>query len=194
MIETPLFLGTQIELTAVNAEKDAEALSLWSADQEFVKVFMNGVFRPYSVAEMKKLFGEKLNKADENQSAYYFGLRSLGSEELIGLLVIDWIWGSQQVGRLTLYFAEKAALAQHGAEALRLGLHFGFMELSLHRLWTELSDHDPQLLAMFEAAGFLREVQRREAVYFDGCYYDQLGYALLKPEWKKRLEEVNDEK
>jgi RimJ/RimL family protein N-acetyltransferase len=187
-----LFTGKQIELTSLNPEKDAETLSLWSADQEFVKLFMGGVFRPYSTEEMKKLFGEKLNKANESQNAYHFALRQLGTEELIGLLVFDWIWSSQQVARVSLYFAEKAALAQYGTEALQMGLRFGFMELSLHRMWTELSDHQPQLMAAFEGAGFLREVQRAEALYFDGRYYDQLGYALLKPEWKK-LQEVKNE-
>jgi RimJ/RimL family protein N-acetyltransferase len=68
------------------------------------------------------------------------------------------------------------------------------MELSLHRLWTELSEHNPQKMLLFEKAGFLREVQRKEALFFDGKYFDQLDYSILKPEWKKLQEEVMNEK
>jgi RimJ/RimL family protein N-acetyltransferase len=110
------------------------------------------------------------------------------------LLIFGWIWSSQQTGRLFLFFEDELSLRQYGEESLNLGMRYAFMELSLHRLWTELSDHNPVKLEIFEHAGFLREVQRKEARFFDGKYYDQLDYALLKPEWKKLQEEVLYEK
>ena len=44
MIGTSLFIGKNIELTAINPEKDVESLSVWTADQEFVKEFLGGDF------------------------------------------------------------------------------------------------------------------------------------------------------
>lgn len=194
MIGTSLFIGQQIELTALNAEKDVEALSAWTSDQEFVKEFMEGIFRPYSAAEFKKAIGEKIKKADENQGAFYFAIRSIGKTEIIGLLNFGWIWHSHQTARLFLFFENDTALEAYGKEVLQLGLRYAFMELSLHRLWTELSDHNPVKLAIFEKAGFLREIQRAEGLFYDGQHFDQLEYALLKHEWKKLQEEVRDEK
>jgi len=45
-------------------------------------------------------------------------------------------------------------------------------------------------MEMYEEAGFLRESQRRQAVFHNGEYYDELVYSLLRPEWKKMLVEV----
>jgi RimJ/RimL family protein N-acetyltransferase len=194
MIGTSLFIGKQIELTALNPEKDSEALSGWSADQEFVKEFMGGDYRPYSASELKKAISEKIKKADERASAYYFAIRPIGKDEIVGVLVFGWLWSSQQTGRLFLFFEDENALKQFGEEALNLGLRYGFMELSLHRLWTELSEHNTVKLEIFEKIGFLREVQRREGLFFDGKYYDQLDYAMLKPEWKHLQQEVKNEK
>ena len=194
MIGNSLFIGKQIELTALNPEKDMEALSTWTAYQEFVKEFLEGPFRPYAPFELKKVFEEKIKKANERNNAYYFGIRQVGKPELIGLLVFGWIWSSQQTARLFVYFEDQKALEQYGEETLRLGLRYAFMELSLHRLWTELSEHNPVKMKIFERSGFLRETQRREALFFDGRYFDQLDYAILKPEWKKLQEEVGHEK
>ena len=194
MIGTSLFIGQHIELTALNAEKDVEALSTWTADQEFVKEFMEGIFRPYSASEFKKAIGEKIKKADENMGAYYFAIRPIGQAEIIGLLNFGWIWHSHQTARLFLFFENETALEAYGQEVLQLGLRYAFMELSLHRLWTELSDHNPVKLALFEKAGFLREIQRAEGLFYDGRHFDQLEYGLLKHEWKKLQVEVRDEK
>jgi RimJ/RimL family protein N-acetyltransferase len=194
MIGTSLFIGNEIELTALDPEKDVEVLSTWTSDQEFVKEFMEGNFRPYSAAEFKKAIAEKIKKANETFGAYYFAIRPIGKPEIIGLLVFGWIWHSQQTGRLFLFFEDENALMKFGDEVMQLALRYSFMELSLHRLWTELSDHNPAKMAIFERAGFLRETQRAEALFYDGKHYDQLDYAILKPEWKKLQEEVLYEK
>lgn len=194
MIGNSLFTGNLVEMTSLNPEKDMDALSSWTADQEFVKEFLAGTFQSFAAFELKKVMTEKIKKADERNSAYYFALRPVGKPELIGLLTFGWLWGPQQCGRLFLFFEDNAALELYGREALQLGLRYAFMELSLHRLWTELSEHNPQKIHLFEKAGFLREVQRKEALFFDGKYFDQLDYAILKPEWKKIQEEVIDEK
>jgi RimJ/RimL family protein N-acetyltransferase len=194
MFGKSLFTGNLVEMTSLNPEKDMDAMSSWTADQEFVKEFLEGNFHPFAAFELKKAIVEKIKKADDHHNAYYFALRPVGKPELIGLLVFGWLWGPPQSGRLYLFFENQDALMQYGGETLQLGLRYAFMELSLHRLWTELSEHNPQKMLLFERAGFLREVQRKEAVFFDGKYYDQLDYAILKPEWKKLQEEVMNEK
>lgn len=194
MIGQSLFTGKMVEMTSLNPEKDMDAMSSWTADQEFVKEFLEGNFHFHAAFELKKVIAEKIKKADERRNAYYFALRPVGKEDLIGLLMFGWLWGPQQSGRIFLFFEDEAALMLYGQDALELGLRYAFMELSLHRLWTELSDHNPQKTALFERAGFLREVQRKEALFFDGKYYDQLDYSILKPEWKKLQEEVLYEK
>jgi RimJ/RimL family protein N-acetyltransferase len=194
MIGKSLFTGSLVEMTSLNPEKDMDAMSSWTADQEFVKEFLGGDFHLHAAFELKKAIAEKIKKADERRSAYYFALRPVGKPELVGLLVFGWLWGPQQSGRIFLFFEDNGAQDLYGREALELGMRYAFMELSLHRLWTELSEHNPQKMVLFERAGFLREVQRKEALFFDGIYFDQMDYSILKPEWKKIQEEVTHEK
>jgi RimJ/RimL family protein N-acetyltransferase len=194
MIGKSLFNGELIELTALDAEKDAELVSSWTSDQEFVKRIFDGPFRQYPAFELKKKLKEKLKKAEEQRNAYFFAVRTKEKSEMVGLLRFGWIWGAQQSGRIFLDFENKAALEIYGEETLHIALRYAFMELSLYRLWVELTASNPDELTLYEKAGFLREVQRREASFHEGKYYDELGYALLKPEWKKMQEEVQNEK
>jgi RimJ/RimL family protein N-acetyltransferase len=190
MIGKSLFIGDQIELTALDPEKDAEALSTWSSDKEFVGQFLEGPFRQYPIYELKKKVKEILKKADENNRSYYFAVRKKEDPTLVGLLRFGWIWPSQQVGRLFLDFGTEESRRLYGAEVLKMALRYAFMELSFHRLWAELPGNNLAKMELYEKAGFLREVQRREAVFFDGKYYDEITYSILKPEWKKSQVEV----
>ena len=69
-------------------------------------------------------------------------------------------------------------------------LRYAFMELSLHRLTLFIPSYNEAEIDLYEKAGFLRESQRRQAVFYDGKYYDELVYSLLRPEWKKLNVEV----
>jgi RimJ/RimL family protein N-acetyltransferase len=187
MIGKSLFIGENIEFTALDPEKDTEILSSWTRDQVFVQHLFEEPFRQYAVYELKKKIKEKIKKADENQRGYFFAIRKKGEAEIIGLLRFGWIFHSHQSGRLFLDFSTEECLLEFGNEALKMALRYAFMEMSLHRLWVEFSTHQIEEINLFEKAGFLREVQRRDASFFDGKYFDQVQYSILKPEWKKLI-------
>jgi RimJ/RimL family protein N-acetyltransferase len=188
MIGNSLFIGDQIEFTALDPEKDSEALSSWSSNPEFVAQFLEGPFRLYPVFELKKKMKEQLKKADETKRSYYFAIRKKEDPALIGLLKFGWILASAQVGKLFIEFGSGELWQKYGLEGLQMALRYAFMELSFHRVWMEIPGNNLEKIDLFEKTGFLREVQRREAVFFNGKYYDQLVYSILKPEWKKTRE------
>ena len=190
MIGKSLFVGDQIEWTALDPEKDAEELSLWTRDLQFSGTLFEKPARPYAVFEVKKKLKENLKAADEKRNAYIFAIRKKGGNELVCLLRFGWIQPSQQVARLFLNFASIQTMQEFGREVLSMALRYGFMELSLHRIWLEVSGYRVEEMQLFEEAGFLRETQRREASYIDGHYYDQMVYSILKPEWKKLREQA----
>jgi RimJ/RimL family protein N-acetyltransferase len=139
---------------------------------------------------MKKKLKEDLKKAEERRNQYFFGIREKGKDDLIGVLSFHWVQTSSQVGHLRMNFGEKDHAKEYAQEVLALALRYAFMELSLHRVTAQTQGHREDEIKLLEQAGFLRESQRRQAVFQDGKYRDELVYGLLRNEWKERNKEV----
>jgi RimJ/RimL family protein N-acetyltransferase len=186
MIGKSLFIGDLIEWTALDPEKDAAVLSAWTTNLQFSSQLFEKPGRLYAVHEIKKKVKEQLKEADEKKNEFIFAIRKKGTKEMVGLLKFGWLQFSQQSARIFLDFESDEALDLYGSEIMTMALRYGFMEMSLHRLWLSLSGHQEKEIRLFESAGFLRDNQRREAVFHNGRFYDSLGYSLLKAEWKNK--------
>lgn len=194
MNNRPLFIGNEVQFTAIDSEKDAQTLAGWTTSPEFVHHHFENFFRPYTVFEIKKLFKEKLKKADESRQNYYFMIRDLKEERLMGMLHIGWISLSNQSSGFNIFFADQRDFEKYTDEVLAMSLRYAFMELSLHRLSVSIPSYDEDRIALYERAGFLRETQRREASFHEGKFYDLIIYAILRQEWKKQQVEVINER
>ncbi len=185
MNNRPLFTGKSIQWTALDPEKDADKLSTWTSSREFVNHHFNGYYRLYTVFEIKKTFKENLKKADESKLDYYFSLHEIEGEKMVGMLHFGWINPSNQTSCFSIDLPDDGAFEKHGSETISMAMRYAFMELSLHKLWAVIPSYNETEVLLFEKAGFLREAQRREAMFHDGKYFDVLIYAILRPEWKK---------
>lgn len=185
MIGKSLFIGELTEWTALDPEKDAAVLSAWTANLQFSSQLFEKPGRLYAVHEIKKKVKEQLKEADEKKNEFIFAIRKKGTKEMVGLLKFGWLQFSQQSARIFLDFSSEESMSLYGEEVLSMALRYGFMEMSLHRIWLMLSGHQEKEIRLFESAGFLRENQRREASFYDGKFYDSMGYSLMKSEWKK---------
>jgi len=139
---------------------------------------------------MKKLLTDKLKKAEEKRNAYYFCIRKHDNAELVGFARILDVLSPHQVGFLHIDFGSEADLDQYGEETLCMMLRYGFMEANLHRLEVSAPAYETRWIELLEKNGFLREVQRREAVFHNGQYFDDLVYGMVKPDYKKLFVEV----
>lgn len=189
MLGRSLFVGQTVELTSIDAEKDAVIFSKWSELPNFNRRFNFGMFRLIPEYEMKKKLADQLKKAEEKRNAYLFGIRTKEEKSLIGFTRIVWILHTHQVGTIQIDFGTEEDLKKYGDEAMKMMLHYGFMEVSLHRIEATVPGYESELIALYERMGFLREVQRREAVFHSGRYWDEMVYALIKPEYKQKFVE-----
>lgn len=185
MIGKSLFIGDLTEWTSLDPDKDAAELSAWTANLQFSSQLFDKPGRLYAVHEIKKKVKEQLKAADEKKNEFIFAVRKKGTREMICLLKFSWLQFSQQSSRLFLDFESDEALKLYGREVMSMALRYGFMEMSLHRIWMILPGYQMKEISLFESAGFLREFQSREASFHDGRFHDLMGYSLLKPEWKK---------
>jgi RimJ/RimL family protein N-acetyltransferase len=155
MIGNSLFIGNQVEWTALDPEKDAGDLSAWTRNLHFSRTLFDKPVRPYAVHEVKKKIKADLKAAEEKLDAYYFAVRKKGEPKMVCLLRFGRLQNTQQVGKLFINFASHEDLKDYGQEVLTMALHFGFMELSLHRLWIEIPGYCVEEINLIESAGFL---------------------------------------
>jgi len=120
---------------------------------------------------------------DEEKNLFYFHLRPVGEEKLVGWGKIYWILWPSQTGCLELAISPSEQNKGYGAEAMSLFLRLAFDELNLHRLSVILPEYNLQGINFVKKFGFSEEVRRREVILRDGRRWDSLQLGLLRSEW-----------
>ena len=96
-----------------------------------------------------------------------------------GLCYIDWINRNADfsiyIGKDDLYIDEKYAI-----EAAQIMMKYGFEELNLHKLWSEIYSFDEAKKVMFDRLGFKLEGVHKEKHWTEGKWCDSLFYGYLQ--------------
>jgi RimJ/RimL family protein N-acetyltransferase len=141
------------------------------------------MFEPMSMAKEERWFEARLDRTDD----FLFGIEvpvGEGWQHIgnVGLHRVDWINGHCIFG---IVIGEQAFWGKgYGTKATRAALHFAFNTLNLHRVELEVFDFNPRAMRAYEKAGFRLEGTRREAIYQDGAYHDELVMAILRNEFE----------
>jgi RimJ/RimL family protein N-acetyltransferase len=72
-----------------------------------------------------------------------------------------------------------------GTEAVRLITGHGFSALGLHRVSLSVFAFNPRARRAYERAGFVAEGVRREVLFSDGVWVDDVVMAVLAPDWAR---------
>jgi RimJ/RimL family protein N-acetyltransferase len=143
--------------------------------------------------EMRRYFREYRELGGDQQNAWYenvvlkdpatrmFSIVELASGRLLGacgLCYINWVDRNADfsiyLGADDLYIDTRLA-----PDAARVLMRYGFDELGLHRLWSEIYAFDTQKQALFDTLGFRQEARYRESHWTEGGWQDALIYARL---------------
>lgn len=169
-------------------DKDAEVLAEWSKDATLGRMLSEAPARPLSPWQVKKQLEKVEKEVEEEKNLFYYHIRPVGDEKLVGWGKIHWILWPSQVGFLQMAIGPSEQKNGYGSEAFSLLLRFAFNELNLHRLTVILPGYNIQGIKFVEKFGFSEEVRRREAIFRDGRRWDMLHFGLLQPEWEGRYE------
>jgi RimJ/RimL family protein N-acetyltransferase len=146
------------------------------------------VTRPLSAEAVRKLLEKVEKHMEETKNLFHFTLRARDDERLVGLARIFWIDFHNGTGVLNMGIGDASDRRQgYGSDALDLLLRFAFNDLTLHRLSVWPSADNFPFIHMVEKAGFEEEARRREAVFHDGRYWDEVQMGLLRTKWEKIL-------
>lgn len=149
--------------------------------------------------EYRRYFRESRELGTVNQNTWYenmvlndsrtimFSIVELGNSRLLGacgLCYIDWVNGNADfsiyIGADNLYIDDKFA-----PDAARTMACYGFDELRMHRLWTEIYDFDVHKKRFLESMGFNQDGCHRQTHWAEGGWHDSLFYSLLRQEFRK---------
>lgn len=182
-MNTQLFRGEKARLTALNPDKDAETLSAWSHDADFLHRTTTEAAKPISPAAYKKKIDEWMKEMNENKLAL-FGVRLPGDDRLVGVAQFYWIEWQHGTAHFNIGIGKpQDRNAGVGSEVVRMMLRYGFLEMNLHRIGLHVAAWNTDALRFFARFGFAQEFCRREALYYMGRFYDHIGLSLLREEW-----------
>ena len=183
----PLFRGALVRLAAATPE-DSVDFAKWSNDDQFLRMTDNDPAKPLSPqghAEWEQQMGI-LSSAAHNNGNFFFRLRTLAEDKLIGMAGVGMVDWSNRTAMLGIVIGDPEYRGRgYGSDAIRLILNYAFNELNLLRVYTHTIAYNQPALRAYERAGFQREGAWRSAIEREGKRHDVIHFGLLRDEWQK---------
>lgn len=73
----------------------------------------------------------------------------------------------------------------YGSEAIKWALRWAFVTRGLHRVNIDVFAYNAGAQRLYERLGFRVEGRRREFVWFEGRWYDDVKLGMLEGEWRE---------
>ncbi len=172
--------GEKIILDTVE-EADLEQLRKWRNIPEFRKNFRE--YRDINADMQKKWYDSKV--VNDN-TTLMFTIRDKSTNELLGccgLCYINWVHRNSD---LSLYigkdesYIDKEGIAE---ESCKLLFDYGFKELGLKKIWTEIYEFDNAKLELYQKYGFKRDGILRSQYFYNGKWWNSYLLSLLNDEY-----------
>lgn len=187
-IATSLYTGKLVRLTRIEFENDPLILAQWSQDATLARMLNETPARPLASELIKKRLENIEKEMDEKREMFYFHIRPLEEERLVGWGKIYWILWPSQIADFQMAIGPSEQNKGYGADAFRLFLRLAFDELNLNRLTVILPEYNINGIKFVKKFGFSEEVRRREVILRDGRRWDSLRFGLLRSEWSMNHE------
>jgi RimJ/RimL family protein N-acetyltransferase len=173
-----MLIGKNIILTAVE-KSDLTQLKDWRNNPYFRKNFRE--YREIN-DEMQNNWFEKFVINDKN--TIMFSIRDITNNELLGccgLCYINWV---HQYADLSFYIGKDNLYVDdnYAQDAVKMLVKYGFHELGLNKIWTEIYEFDEKKIKFLLKHGFVKDGQLRENYFYDGKWWDSIIFSLLKNE------------
>jgi RimJ/RimL family protein N-acetyltransferase len=174
--------GKFVRLSAFDPEEMSKAYTHWYLNSEYSRL-LNSSARPVkSVKSEVKWMEEKV--AEMSVANYYFSIRTLAEDKLIGELgldVVNWAGRDAFVG---LGIGETEYWSKgYGTDIMNVLLRYAFTEINLKRVTLTVFEYNPRAIRSYEKAGFRHEGRRRRALNREGRRWDELYMGILREEW-----------
>jgi RimJ/RimL family protein N-acetyltransferase len=176
--EKPILPGDLVTLRPVSVE-DAPGLLELLADPESSRLTATRAEPDPEVARRwYATRGEHDDRLDlaivENATGTYVG------EVVLNDLNVD----NRSCGFRISLVGPRAFGRGYGTEATRLVLRHAFETVGIHRVELDVYPFNPRARHVYEKAGFVLEGTKREALFWDGEWFDAYVMAMLETDWR----------
>src|ERR1700761_4608397 len=177
-----LLVGERVRLRPV-LEDDLPTLAQWEMDLGRSVMLLERVAPPSEAAARERLAKWSANEGDD----LGFTIVTLdGPQPLVGHIIVFGIRAKDRLATIGIALGREYTGRGYGTDAMRIIVGYGFRELGLHRIQLSVAQYNPAGIRAYEKAGFVEEGRRRESVWHDGRWYDEIQMSILDHEWAAR--------
>lgn len=169
--------GEKVYLSGIEKD-DLPLLMKWRNNPEYRKFFRE--YREIN-ADMQLNWYE--NKVMQDSSTVMFSIRSTRDDSLLGccgLCYINWI---HRHADLSLYIGWNESYIDdegYAEESCKLLFNYGFNELGLNKIWTEIYEFDNKKYDLYHSFGFHDDGLLREQYFYDGKWWNSYVMSLIR--------------
>ena len=186
-----VFTGKLVRLSAFDPEEMSKAFPRWNRNSEYFRL-LNSSARPMqSVKVTLKWMEEEVNEL--SPASYFFSIRTLAEDKLIGELSLDVVNWSGRDAFVGLGIGETDYWSKGlGTDAMKILLRFAFSEINLQRVALSVFEYNPRAIRSYEKAGFRHEGRIRKVLNKEGKRWDVLYMGILCEEWRDHDDHTNE--
>lgn len=177
-----VFCGKLVRLSAYDPKELSKSFSRWVRNSEYQRLLSNQSIPLFSSDAMLKWMEKEVGEI--SPASYYFSIRTLADDKLIGELgldVVDWSGRDAFVG---LGIGETEYWSKgYGTDVMNVLLRFTFMEVNLQRVTLNVFEYNPRAIRSYEKAGFQHEGRVRQALNKEGKRWDMFYMGIRREEW-----------
>ena len=175
--------GKLVSLHAIERD-DLLKFRDWRNNPDFRKYFRE--YRELNMRHQEIWFEEKVVK---DNTTLMFSIKRNSDGELLGccgFVYINWVHRhadlSLYIGHNNVYIDDELAL-----DTCDTLLMYGFHELSLNKVWTEIYEFDNKKLDLYNKFKFNQDGLLRENYWYNNRWWDSRILSILARDYKKQL-------
>lgn len=180
-----IFIGKLVRLSAFDPEELSKALSRWHRNSEYSRLLTSSL-GPMPSPKTVITWIEK-EVLEFSPASYFFSIRTLAEDKLIGDLALDVIDWSGRDAFVGLGIGEAEYWGKgYGTDVMEVLLRFAFLEINLRRVTLNVFEYNPRAIRSYEKAGFQHEGRARKVLNKEGQRYDLIFMGILREEWMNK--------
>lgn len=177
-----VFTGKFVRLSAFDPEEMSKAWSRWNRNSEYFRLLNSSGRAIQSPKAYLKWMEEEVSEI--SPATYFFSIRTLGEDKLIGELSLDVVNWSGRDAFVGLGIGETEYWSKgYGTDVMNVLLRFAFTEINLRRVTLSVFEYNPRAIRSYEKAGFRHEGRTRRVLSKEGKRWDVLYMGILREEW-----------
>ena len=173
-----LLTGRRVRLRPLH-DSDLAVLEAWWEDPSWMPL-QQGAVRPAPLGRARELF--TVWSTNSTPGAAGFSIVDV-DDRLIGHITLYGATVPERAATLAVMVGPEFTGRGLGTDAVAVMLRYGFLEMGLNRIELTVWGFNDRAVRAYRRCGFVVEGRRREAVYHNGVFSDQIIMSVLHSEW-----------